>query len=778
MNNTRLSRQLMQRALALTIVFELCLGTFAFPGAAFAAITAQTLNATNIGDTSATFQGAVGPSSSSGNVSAWFEYGDTTSLGLTTSTVTLPSVGGDISQTVSNLGENRTIYFRVVAEPAGVSSERVYGSLRSFVTGGNSGSRETWFSVSLQGADTGKTFARLDGAVGKSPASMWIEWGRTTSFGQKTNTQTNSQPYQKLFFTISGLTAGTKYYARSGATYDGVTRYSRTISFTTRLSATSDEDNFPGEPSQPYQPTVITRDMIPVGTTGAILQGRATNPKSGEMSMWFQWGTTNSPDQVTTPQRVSVNAFDFSSTIGGLTRGQRYYYRAVAQNNEGSTLGALLTFIAGESGGGGTSQGSSLTAATGPLSFLSDSYATVTGTVQVGDRPATTYVKWGETEEMLNKTNNILLTRTGLAVPISETLSPLKPTTRYFYQVIAIADGNIQSGVVRSFTTVARSTPTGGGAPTGGGTPPTTPTGDGSKTTIAFRAENLTLATGLEEAVIANPGDKLRFAVQVTNSGATANKNVVVSTEVPKELSITTIHNGGEQKNSTLTWEIPSLAAKTSTTLQFDATAGTANADLVHTLVASVVSSITNRTSNEVHVVLPRSPVVIAVEEDPAVAKRGSRVEYTFSVKNIAAEDMLDASLAVTFADGVTVVKEDDFSGGNPWKADIGTLAEGKTVKKKITVEIPANAPDALVTKVAFTYRFADGNTMTVTQDHTTKVTDGSAASASWCGPSWWWWIITMLLFIALVIALLTRKTPGPKEVKSDPPAINLPSYK
>ena len=775
MNNSRTQFPLLQSILICSVIAGLGLSALTFPGIALAALSAQTLTATNIGDTSATLQGSVGPSASSGNISAWFEYGDTTSLGLTTSVVALSTVGGDIAQTVSNLGENRTIYFRVVAEPVGVSSERVYGTIRTFVTGesGSFSANHDFFAVLMRGTQVKSTSAVISGGVSEANVPVWVEWGTSSGFEQKSFSQSSSQPYAKLYFTITGLNASTEYYARLGATSKGVTRYSGVAKFTTRRSSTSSDDNdgsLPGEPSQAYRPSVNTRDMVAISPTSVVLQGRATNPKSGEMSLWFQWGTTQSVDRVTTPQRVSVNAYDFASTINGLTKGQRYYYRAVAQNTEGSTLGALLTFIAGE---GSSPQSSMLSAATGPLSFLSDSYATVTGTVQVGARPATAYIRWGETEEMLRNTSGFTLTRTGISVPVSETLSPLNSSTRYFYQVVATEDGEVRSGVVRSFITVARPVPTDGTPP-----PPPLTSVDGSKTTIAFRAENLSQAPGLSEVVIANPGDQLRFAIQVTNTGTAANKNIVVSTEVPKELSITTIHNGGEQKNSTLTWEISSLAAKTSTTLQFDATAGTANADLVHTLVASVVSSITNRISNDVHVVLPRSPVTIDVVEDPSVVMRGSKVEYTFSVKNIATEDMLDTSLAVTFVDGVTVVKENDFSGGNPWKADIGSLAEGKTTKKKITVEIPANAADALVAKITFTYRFADGNVMTVSQDHTTKVTDGTSTAASRRGPSWWWWIITILLFIALVISLLSRRVSGPKEVGSDSTGIHLPTYK
>lgn len=778
MNNTLMRLSLMWRGVAGAVVCALLFGTLSVPGVALAALSAQTLNATNIGDTSATFQGTVGPSSSTGNISAWFEYGNTTSLGLSTGTVTLGSIGGDVSQSVSNLAEGDTIYFRIVAEPVGASSERVYGSVRSFVTGVSAGTdRETRFSISFSGVDIGKTAARVNGSVSKAPATMWVEWGRTTSFGQKSYSVTNNQPYQKQFISFTGLSPSTKYYVRLGATYNGVTRYSRIDDFTTRSASSADDDDdyFPGEPTSAYQPTVITRDHIAFGPTGVILQGRATNPKSGEMSLWFQWGTTQAVDQVTVPQRVSVNAYDFSATITGLTKGQRYYYRAVAANAEGNTLGSVLTFVAGEASPPGSS---TLTAATGPLSYLSDTYATVTGTVQVGTKPALTYVKWGETEEMINKTNTVTLTRTGIAVAVSETISPLRPSTRYFYQAVAVEDGEVRGGIVRSFTTVATPLPTNGGGGGGGGTPPTT-TGDGAKTTVTYRVENLTQESGMAEAMSADTGDKLRFAIQINNAGTSANKNITVTTEVPKEIAVTTIHNGGAQKGSVLTWEVPSLAAKTSTTLQFDATAGTANADLVHSLVASVVSSITNRASNEVHVILTRSPIGIAVEEDPSTVRRGNEVTYTFAVTNNASEDMLDGALAVSFAEGVAVTDEDDFSGGEPWKSEIGTLKEGKTAKKSITVMVPAGAPDKLITAIAFSYRFEGEETATVQQEHTTTVTGAAGtATSSWCGPSWWWWIITALLFIALVVSLLTRKLPGPKEVKTELPSINLPTYK
>ncbi len=92
-------------------------------------------------------------------------------------------------------------------------------------------------------------------------------------------------------------------------------------------------------------PWVFTDAPTNVTAISATLHGSAT-PYNSETSVWFEFGASTSYGSETPKQSVGTG-FEFvafSSALEGLTVGQTYHYRAVAENGNGIAYGENRTF--------------------------------------------------------------------------------------------------------------------------------------------------------------------------------------------------------------------------------------------------------------------------------------------------------------------------------------------------------------------------------------------------------------------------------------------------
>ena len=92
-------------------------------------------------------------------------------------------------------------------------------------------------------------------------------------------------------------------------------------------------------------PLVTTLAATSLSSTGAVLNATA-NPRGLFTRGYFQYGTTTNFGLASTTNFVGNGTADvpFSRTIGGLTAGTTYYYRAVAFNNVGTRFGEIRSF--------------------------------------------------------------------------------------------------------------------------------------------------------------------------------------------------------------------------------------------------------------------------------------------------------------------------------------------------------------------------------------------------------------------------------------------------
>ena len=182
------------------------------------------------------------------------------------------------------------------------------------------------------------TVAKSGGNIssdGGSPiTSRGVVWSTTINptiaLSTKTNDASGTGTFQS---SITGLTAGTKYYVRAYATNSEGTSYGNELSFTT-LNI----------------PTLTTVDLTGVATDAAKSGGNiSSDGGSPIISRGVVWNTTTNPTiTLSTKTNDGSGSGIFQSYITGLTAGTKYFVRAYATNSEGTAYGNELSLITPE----------------------------------------------------------------------------------------------------------------------------------------------------------------------------------------------------------------------------------------------------------------------------------------------------------------------------------------------------------------------------------------------------------------------------------------------
>ena len=179
---------------------------------------------------SATLKGSLNPDGLS--TTFHFQYGTTTSYGLTTAPQTHT---GDtlrpVSANINSLAAHTTYHFRIVASN---TAGTTFGNDTTFTTLAMTG-----FPVLTTNPATNLTAssARPNGTLDPHGLSttVYFQYGTTTSYGSRTpNHIKTGNNYQNVFADISELTVGTTYHFRIVATNTVGTRYGTDRTFTTQ----------------------------------------------------------------------------------------------------------------------------------------------------------------------------------------------------------------------------------------------------------------------------------------------------------------------------------------------------------------------------------------------------------------------------------------------------------------------------------------------------------------------------------------------------------------
>ena len=279
--------------------------------------------------------------------------------------------------------------------------------------------------------------------AGGSPTTYKYEYGPTTAFGTSVPASGTldagsefgpvSQPPQS----ISGLSPGTTYYFRACANNaESGAGTANQVCGAVRAFTTSGTS----------APSAVTGAASSITATGASVAG-TVNAHGQATAYTIEYGTTTSFGSITAPQSAGSGTAGLAVTVpmGGLSPGTTYYYRLVATNATGTTVGAMMSF---------TTVPAAPTVVTGAASAVTSTGATLSGTLNPRNGTTTFTFEYGTNTSLGHIT---AVDRVPATPAVSRTVSlpvtGLTPATTYLYRLVATNANGTTTGAVMSFKT-------------------------------------------------------------------------------------------------------------------------------------------------------------------------------------------------------------------------------------------------------------------------------------------------------------------------------------
>ena len=511
--------------------------------------------ATGVTDTTATLNGSVTPDGLA--TTYYFQYGTTTSYGLTTSSTSAGSGTSAVAEsaTLTGLTPNTTYDFRIVATNSAGTTD---GANQSFTTVADSPSVTTNAATGIS-----TTAATLNGSVNPhgSATTYYFEYGTTTSYGSQVPATPPSvgsgQSALSESATLTGLTPNTTYDFQIVATNTAGTTYGGNLTFTTA-----------GPPS------ATTNAASGVTDTVATLNGSVT-PDGLATTYYFQYGTTTSyGTQVpATPASAGsgMSAIAESTSLTGLTPGTTYDFQIVATNTAGTSQGGNLTF---------TTAGPP-SATTNAASGVTDTVATLNGSVTPDGLATTYYFQYGTTTSYGTQVPATPASAgSGMsAIAESTSLTGLTPGTTYDFQIVATNTAGTSQGGNVVFTTA--------------GPPSATTSAATGISDTAATLNGLVNPNGLATTYYFQYGTTTSYGTQIPTTAATVGSgtNAVAESASPTGLTpnttydfrIVAVNSDGQVTGSNLTFTSAGLPGAASAATQpacVSATSATLNGTL------------------------------------------------------------------------------------------------------------------------------------------------------------------------------------------------------
>ncbi len=220
------------------------------------------------------------------------------------------------------------------------------------------------------------------------------------------------------------------------------------------IPTTGDTNTGQNTPTQVASaPSAITDSATTPFNNSAIVTGNVT-PNGALTSYWYEYGTTANLGSQTPSQTVGsgYSAIPAPGYILTLTKDTTYYFRLVAQNQFGKTVGAQYTLHTTLNTP--TPVGSTPTTQTVAATGISSNTAALLGQV-TPNRASTIY--WFEygVDKNLGSVSALQGVGSGTAVvPVSLTIQNLTPSTTYYFRLNAQNQFGTINGTILSFKTL------------------------------------------------------------------------------------------------------------------------------------------------------------------------------------------------------------------------------------------------------------------------------------------------------------------------------------
>ena len=196
-------------------------------------------------------------------------------------------------------------------------------------------------------------------------------------------------------------------------------------------------------------PDVTTRDATSVDTEDAVLNGHVDGNNLSTRA-WFEYGTSRSNLNRST-SRISYGSgsTSFNEFIDNLEEDTTYYFRAMAENSEGTDEGSILSFSTDEDDDNDNDEGPDVT--TRNATNVSSSEATLNGRVDGNGRTTRAWFEYGTSTSLGYST-----TRTSYgsgSTNYDRTIYGLMPNTTYYFRAMAENSEDTDRGSILSFFT-------------------------------------------------------------------------------------------------------------------------------------------------------------------------------------------------------------------------------------------------------------------------------------------------------------------------------------
>ena len=273
--------------------------------------------------------------------------------------------------------------------------------------------------------------ARLNGAINPNgqQTSYAFQWGPTTGYGHETPLTSGgagSAP-ESVSANLAGLDGGSTYHFRVIAINASGTSVGADESFTT--SGT--------RPSPSAAPSATTTEATGVNQAGATLNG-TDNPNGQATTYYFEYGPTTNYGYETGPVAAGSGktAQAATATLGGLPSGATVYYRLVAVNAGGTSLGAGAAFTTA----------TPPAVATGLPSQITDKSVRVNGMLDPHGQSTTFFFQYGTTTAYGLQTAPVAAGSGTGNVAVHALLTGLTTSATYHYRLVAESAGGISYG--------------------------------------------------------------------------------------------------------------------------------------------------------------------------------------------------------------------------------------------------------------------------------------------------------------------------------------------
>ncbi len=192
-------------------------------------------------------------------------------------------------------------------------------------------------------------------------------------------------------------------------------------------------------------PDVTTKPVSKLTRTSTMLDG--TIDGDGKDAHYrFEWGSSEALGASTPPIASGTGEEKAGATLTELKAGEGYYYRIVAENENGTNVGVIRQFTTLPAVEG---------VSTGTVQDLSPTGATLTGSLAPNGVEAHYYFEWGLTGVYGNKSPEppVDAGSGSETVAASTSLQDLSPNTTYHYRLVASNGYGITTGQDATFTT-------------------------------------------------------------------------------------------------------------------------------------------------------------------------------------------------------------------------------------------------------------------------------------------------------------------------------------